>query len=105
MNIVKFDRTSFNLTGLSSNTISEPKIQETSTLTIIKCAQGKIKDTNNCSEDPKNQEELKARLQLRVNVWNKYKESGKIWMFDNDVLNGVDAHLNHNYHYDMKNYM
>ena len=50
-----------------------------------------------------NQEELKARLQLRVNVWNKYKESGNIWMFDNDVLNGVDAHLNHNYHYDVKN--
>ena len=24
-------------------------------------------------------------------------------MFDNDVLNGVDAHLNHNYHYDVKN--
>ena len=45
---------------------------------------------------------LKDRLQLRVDVWNKYKTSGKIWMFDNDVLNGVDSHLNHNYEYDIK---
>lgn len=49
------------------------------------------------------QEKLKERLQLRVNVWNKYKESGNIWMFDNDVLNGIDSHLNHNYEYDVKN--
>ena len=34
---------------------------------------------------------LKERLQLRVDVWEKYKTSGNIWMFDNDVLNGVDA--------------
>ena len=50
-----------------------------------------------------NQDKLKDRLQLRVDVWNKYKDSGKIWMFDNDVLNGVDSHLNHNYEYDIKN--
>ena len=49
------------------------------------------------------QQPLKERLQLRVDVWEKYKTSGNIWMFDNDVLNGVDAHLNHNYHYDVKN--
>ena len=49
------------------------------------------------------QQRQKERLQLRVDVWEKYKTSGNIWMFDNDVLNGVDAHLNHNYHYDVKN--
>ena len=49
------------------------------------------------------QEPLKDRLRLRVDVWNHHKDNGTIWMFDNDVLNGIDAHLNHNYHYDVKN--
>ena len=37
VSIVKFDRTSLNLSGLSTKSISEPKIQETSTLLILKC--------------------------------------------------------------------
>jgi len=68
VNIVKFDRTSFNLTGLSSNTISEPKIQETSTLKILRCAQGKILDENNCSSDSKNQMEIKIEINKRFGI-------------------------------------
>jgi lipopolysaccharide export system permease protein len=68
INIVKFDRTSFNLTGLSSNTISEPKIQETSTLKILQCAQGKILDENNCSSDSKNQMEIKIEINKRFGI-------------------------------------
>ena len=37
VNIIKFERTSFNLGGLSTKSISLPKMQETSTLKIIKC--------------------------------------------------------------------
>jgi lipopolysaccharide export system permease protein len=68
VNIVKFDRTSFNLSGLSSNTISEPKIQETSTLKIIECSQEKSLNLKNCSSDPKNQMEIKIEINKRFGI-------------------------------------
>jgi len=68
VNIVKFDRTSFNLSNLSSNTISEPKIQETSTLNIIKCVQDKFIDLKNCNPDSKNQMEIKIELNKRFGI-------------------------------------
>jgi len=68
VNIVKFDRTSFNLSGLSSNTISEPKIQETSTLKIIECAQEKSLNLKNCSPDSKNQREIKEEINKRFGI-------------------------------------
>jgi len=37
VNIIKFERTSFNLYGLATKSISSPKMQETSTLKIIQC--------------------------------------------------------------------
>ena len=37
VNIIKFERTTFNLYGLSTKSISLPKMQETSTIKIIKC--------------------------------------------------------------------
>ena len=36
VNIVKFEKTVLNLSGLSTKSISEPKMQETSTLKILK---------------------------------------------------------------------
>ena len=68
VNIVKFDRTSFSLANLSSNTISEPKIQETSTLNIIKCVQDKFIDLKNCNPDSKNQMEIKIELNKRFGI-------------------------------------
>jgi len=32
VNIIKFEKTSFNLSGISTKSISEPKMQETSTM-------------------------------------------------------------------------
>ena len=41
VSIVKFEKTSLNLSGLSTKSISEPKVQETSSLLMIKCMQDK----------------------------------------------------------------
>ena len=41
VSIVKFEKTSFSLSGISTKSISEPKLQEISTINIIKCMQGK----------------------------------------------------------------
>ena len=48
VNVVTFKKTQLNLAGLSTKSISEPKIQETSTIEIIKCIQGKKTYTPNC---------------------------------------------------------
>ena len=41
VNIVKFEKTSFSLSGISTKSISEPKLQEISTISIVECLQGK----------------------------------------------------------------
>ena len=53
VNIVKFEKTSFNLSGMSTKSISEPKIQETSTLKIFQCLQGIEIHSHNCNLDKK----------------------------------------------------
>ena len=42
VNIVKFQKTILNLSGLSTKSISKPKMQETSTLQILRCLKKKI---------------------------------------------------------------
>ena len=39
VNLVKFDKTIFDLSGITTKSISDPKIQETSTIEIIRCMQ------------------------------------------------------------------
>jgi len=41
INIIKFEKTSFNLSGISTKSISMPKMQETPTIDILQCIQGK----------------------------------------------------------------
>jgi len=48
VNIIKFEKTAINVTGLSTKSTTEPKIQETSTIHIIKCVQEKNLYLNNC---------------------------------------------------------
>ncbi len=49
--IVKFEKTFLNLSGLSTKSISEPKIQETSTIQIIQCANQSKRSLRNCRND------------------------------------------------------
>ena len=62
INIITFKKTQINLAGLTTKTISEPKIQETSTIQIIKCVQKKIVDSHNCKQ--KGKEHLEAKIEI-----------------------------------------
>ena len=51
VSIIKFDKTLINLSGLSTKTISEPKIQETSTIDILSCIREKnLNVDHNCQK-------------------------------------------------------
>jgi lipopolysaccharide export system permease protein len=52
--IIKFKKTALNLSGLSTKTTSEPKIQETSTIRLLECINKKNLYTRNCLFDKKN---------------------------------------------------
>ena len=68
INVVEFEKTSVNLSGLSTKTISEAKIQETSTIQIIQCMQSKNKFTHNCSRHAKNLRDTKAEINRRFGM-------------------------------------
>tara|TARA_B100000029_G_C17439693_1_gene910996 strand:- start:4 stop:1125 length:1122 start_codon:yes stop_codon:yes gene_type:complete len=51
LNIIKFKKTEMDLSGLSTKTISEVKIQETSTFKLLKCIITKDLLFHNCTED------------------------------------------------------
>ena len=68
VNIITFNKTIINLSGLSTKTISEPKIQETSTIQIFKCMQKKNKETHNCSRHAKNLRDTKAEINRRFGM-------------------------------------
>jgi len=51
ISIIKFEKTSINLSGLSTKSISEPKIQETSTIQIIQCVNQSKRSLRNCRND------------------------------------------------------
>ena len=41
INIIKFEKTTLNFSGITTKSITEPKIQETSTLKIFNCLRNK----------------------------------------------------------------
>ena len=50
INIIKFKKTEIDLSGLSTKTISDVKIQETSTLNLLKCIMNKNLFMHNCTQ-------------------------------------------------------
>jgi len=66
INIIKFEQTTLNLTGLTTKSISMPKMQETSTLKILQCIQNKNISLHNCNPTKKtminNMIEINKRL-------------------------------------------
>ena len=68
INIITFEKTQLNLSGLSTKTISEPKIQETSTIQIIKCMQKKIVESHNCKQQEKELLEAKIEINKRFGM-------------------------------------
>ena len=68
VNIIKFERTALNLSGLSTKSISEPKVQETSSLLMIKCMQDKNKNTRNCDRHKKENRDTRIELNKRFGI-------------------------------------
>ena len=68
INMIKFEKTQLKLSGLSTKTISEPKIQETSTMLIIKCMQKKIIEAHNCRQQEKELLEAKIEINKRFGM-------------------------------------
>ena len=68
ISIIKYEQTTLNLSGLSTKTISEAKIQETSTRQLIDCMLGKKIFEHNCGQDKKSLREYKIELNKRFGM-------------------------------------
>ena len=51
ISVISFDQTTLNLDGLTTKTISDPKIQETSTIKLIECINFKSTKYHNCTKN------------------------------------------------------
>jgi len=68
ISIVKFEKTSLNLSGLSTKSISKPKIQETATMLIINCIKNKNLIFHNCGKSEENLRESKIEINKRFGL-------------------------------------
>jgi lipopolysaccharide export system permease protein len=68
VNIIKFERTVLNLSGISTKSISEPKIQETSTLKILNCIKNKSITTHHCKQNKKSLMNIKIEMNKRFGM-------------------------------------
>ena len=68
VNIVKFQKTILNLSGMSTKSISDPKIQETSTMQIVRCLQKKNITDHNCEDSKKSQMDTRIELNKRFGM-------------------------------------
>ena len=68
INIVKFEKTILNLDGISTKSISEPKIQETSTLKIVLCMMKKSINMHNCDQNKKSLMDIKIEFNKRFGM-------------------------------------
>ena len=69
VNIVKFEKTTLNLAGLTTKSISEPKMQETSTIQILLCLQNKnTSDMYNCGTGKRSQMDTKIEINKRFGM-------------------------------------
>ena len=68
INIIRFEKTEINLSGLSTKTISEAKIQETPTKELINCRMGDGRIVRNCNKSKKNINDTKIELNKRFGM-------------------------------------
>jgi lipopolysaccharide export system permease protein len=70
VNIVKFKKTTFDLSGLSTKSISEPKMQETSTFKIFQCIKNNYIniDMHNCNRNKKAFMDTKIEINKRFGM-------------------------------------
>ena len=65
ISIIKFKKTVLNLSGISTKSIVESKMQETSTLNILLCIQNKNVNTHNCDSSKKSLMDQKIEINKR----------------------------------------
>ena len=68
VSIIKFEKTILNLAGLVTKSITEPKIQETSTFKILLCILKKNIDMHNCQENKKSLMDIKIEFNKRFGM-------------------------------------
>ena len=68
VSVIKFKKTELNLAGLSTKSISEPKIQETSTWNILLCLQDKVVDMHNCETEDGEKKDIKIEINKRFGM-------------------------------------
>tara|TARA_Y100000590_G_scaffold292934_1_gene329911 strand:- start:10979 stop:12100 length:1122 start_codon:yes stop_codon:yes gene_type:complete len=68
INIVNFKKTVLNFSGISTKSISEPKIQETSTIKILLCLTNQIVDMHNCNKEKKSLMDIKIETNKRFGM-------------------------------------
>jgi lipopolysaccharide export system permease protein len=68
VNIVEFDKTILNLEGITTKSISEPKIQETSTLEILSCIKYQSLGSGNCERYAENYTDTKIEINKRFGM-------------------------------------
>ena len=68
INIVKFEKTFFNIGDISTKSISEPKMQETPTMQMLLCLQKKNVVLHNCNPTKKNRTDAKIEINKRFGM-------------------------------------
>tara|TARA_Y100000590_G_scaffold468311_1_gene650616 strand:+ start:1157 stop:2281 length:1125 start_codon:yes stop_codon:yes gene_type:complete len=68
INVIKFEKTEINLSNLSTKSITEPKIQETSTIQILQCFQEKNYYKHNCAHSRNAIRDVKIEINKRFGI-------------------------------------
>ena len=68
INVFKFEKTTLNLSGITTKSISEPKMQETSTIKILLCMKNKDINIHNCNIDKKSLMDNKIEINKRFGM-------------------------------------
>ena len=68
VNIIQFQKTTLNLSGISTKGISEPKMQETPTMQILRCLTQNNTARHNCSDSKKSMMDTKIEINKRFGM-------------------------------------
>jgi lipopolysaccharide export system permease protein len=68
VNIIQFQKTTLNLSGISTKSISEPKMQETPTMQILRCLTQNNVAKHNCDDSKKSMMDTKIEINKRFGM-------------------------------------
>ena len=68
IDIIKFEKTYLNIAEISTKSISEPKMQETSTIQVIRCLQNKSTASHNCKQTKNSRMDTKIEINKRFGM-------------------------------------